>query len=185
MYKILPLLLIIVSAGCGSIMRGSTQEIPISSNPSGATVIVNGQERGKTPLTVELKRKGQRHRIEVTKKGFHSFETDLVRTMSAGSSVGNILIDFGLISHLVVDKGTGGCYILKPEAIQADLVTIIEPALMYNPPPSTVSAIEEGKSASEAKPEAESKEEIQYGAKLELESGEKEAKVEEEAEKKE
>ncbi len=153
MYRILPLLLIIVSAGCGSIMRGSTQEIPIASNPSGATVIVNGQERGETPLTVELKRKLQRHRIEVTKEGFHSYETDLVRTMSAGSSVGNLLIDFGLISHLIVDKGTGGCYILHPETIQADLVPITEPAPVYNHPPSTESAIEEGESASEAKSE--------------------------------
>jgi len=50
------LALISLSTGCASIVKGTTQAVPISSDPSGADVLVDGNLVGTTPTTVELKR---------------------------------------------------------------------------------------------------------------------------------
>jgi hypothetical protein len=42
--------------GCALTAHGRTQIIPFSSTPSGAEVFIDGQSRGFTPLTLELRR---------------------------------------------------------------------------------------------------------------------------------
>jgi len=41
-------ILILFSQACGTIMQGTTQQIGISSNPSNASVTINGQNHGTT-----------------------------------------------------------------------------------------------------------------------------------------
>lgn len=56
-------------SGCALATKGRRQQVSISSEPHGATVVVDGVPAGQTPLVTSLPRKVS-HRIEVTKEGF-------------------------------------------------------------------------------------------------------------------
>lgn len=47
--------LIGILTGCATIFKGGLQNISFNSDPKGATVLVNGIDRGKTPLQLQLK----------------------------------------------------------------------------------------------------------------------------------
>jgi PEGA domain len=106
-----------VVAGCGTIMLGSTQEIGVSSAPTGARVTVNGAQRGTTPLVLDLKRKNQAV-ISVALDGYQPYEIALTRSVS-GWVWGNLV--FGGLPGLAVDAITGGLYKLSPVQIDAQL----------------------------------------------------------------
>jgi hypothetical protein len=114
---VLLLVISILSSSCATIMLGTTQEVSISSNPTGALVTNNGLQLGKTPVVADLKRKGN-HRIKIELEGYQPYEVMLSRSTS-GWVFGNII--FGGIPGLIVDVVTGAMYILKPEQIQAEL----------------------------------------------------------------
>src|SRR6059036_92981 len=63
-----PTLITLVAASlalaCGSIMHGSAQDVSIASQPSGASVSVDNQTLGTTPVVTKLKRK-DKHTIVV------------------------------------------------------------------------------------------------------------------------
>lgn len=120
--KKLMLFILLFSIGCGSLLHGTRQEVPITSNPDEADVTINSEFKGKTPLSIELKRKTKKYVIYIEKEGYQSFTTFLIRKTYTATSVVNFVIDFGLISHLIVDKGTGGAYYLTPEFIHVDLI---------------------------------------------------------------
>lgn len=54
---------------CATIMHGSSQELSIASTPTGARVLVNGMEAGKTPFVANLKRK-DKHVIRIEMDGY-------------------------------------------------------------------------------------------------------------------
>jgi len=103
--------------GCCSIMHGSSQAVGISSNPSGATVTVDKQDFGTTPIIATLTRKDH-HIIHIDLDGYEPFETTLTRSTS-GWVWGNIA--FGGLIGLAVDAMTGGLYKLTPEQVEANL----------------------------------------------------------------
>ena len=78
---------------CATISRGSSQKIPVTSNPIGARIIVNGEEVGNTPLNLKLKRK-ENHVIRIEKQGYHPLEIRTTRKTSAISIWGSIFINF-------------------------------------------------------------------------------------------
>ena len=104
-------------AGCASIMHGTTQQVAVSSSPTGAQVTVNAMERGTTPVIADLKRKDN-HVIKVTMDGYQPFEMALTRSVS-GWVWGNIV--FGGLIGLAVDAITGGLYKVAPEQVTAEL----------------------------------------------------------------
>lgn len=108
---------IMLLAGCGTIMQGTTQEIGISSTPSQAIVKVNGQQMGTTPAVLDLKRK-RTHFIQIKLDGYQLFETTLTRKTS-GWVWGNLV--FGGLPGLVIDAAAGGMYKLTPDQITADM----------------------------------------------------------------
>jgi hypothetical protein len=103
--------------GCATIMQGTTQNVGISSSPSGAQVSINGRQFGKTPVIANLSRKDN-HIVRIELEGYESFEATLTRQTS-GWVWGNIL--FGGIPGLIVDAISGGLYKLTPEQISASL----------------------------------------------------------------
>jgi len=109
--------LVIGLYGCASIIHGTKQGISISSIPSGATVTIDGQTKGSTPLMVDLSRK-DRHLIKIELEGYDSYEMYLNRSVS-GWVWGNIV--FGGIPGLIIDAITGGLYKLSPDQISAVL----------------------------------------------------------------
>lgn len=108
---------VLTTTGCASIMHGTTQQIGVSSSPTGATVLVNGNQRGVTPAVLDLSRKSI-HTISLQSDGYEPFEMALTRSVS-GWVWGNIV--FGGIIGLAVDAGTGGLYKLSPEQVGAEL----------------------------------------------------------------
>jgi hypothetical protein len=115
--KILSATLIIFIIGCATIMHGSTQEIGISSSPTGASIIIDNELRGNTPLVVNLSRK-ENHIIRIEMADYEPFE--ITTTKSVSSWIwGNIV--FGGLIGLIVDASTGGLYKLSPEQVEATL----------------------------------------------------------------
>jgi len=106
-----------VVLACATIMHGSSQEVGISSQPTGATITVDGQPAGNTPVTAKLSRKDI-HRVAITLTGYQPFEITTTRKTS-GWVWGNIL--FGGLIGLAVDAISGGLYDVRPEQIPAQL----------------------------------------------------------------
>jgi len=59
-------------------MRGTSQKIPITSNPQGAKIIVNGEEIGYTPLVLKLKKK-KSHIILIEKQDYNPLEIKITQ----------------------------------------------------------------------------------------------------------
>ena len=108
----------VVMAGCCSIICGTSQEVAVSSNPGRATVKVNGQIKGKTPVTLDLKR-NKSHRIRIELDGYQPYGVALKKRVNAWV-LGNII--FGGIIGLVIDAVDGAIYTIKPDTIQAILL---------------------------------------------------------------
>jgi len=119
MGKVISVFLIIslVLSGCATIINGTSQYVGISSNPAYATVLIDGQLLGKTPLTADLKRKDN-HSIIIELDGYMPYSGTFSKQVS-GWVFGNILIG-GLIG-LVIDAISGGIYKLSPDQLEAEL----------------------------------------------------------------
>ena len=104
-------------AACATIMHGSSQQVGINSQPAGATVVVDSQTVGMTPVAAKLARK-RAHRISVTLAGYQPYEMVTTRKTS-GWVWGNIV--FGGLIGLIVDASTGGLYDVRPEQVNAQL----------------------------------------------------------------
>lgn len=94
---------VLLAPNCATLTRGRTQRIPVTSSPVGATVIVNGQQQGVTPLEIRLVRKKKGQVIRIESQGYNSVEIRPLRKMSVGPIIGNFFL--GLI------PGVGGAYI--------------------------------------------------------------------------
>lgn len=120
LFSITTILAAAMLGGCASIINGSTQEIAFTSQPSQATITIDGVERGTTPVSVELAR-GERHTVVMSLEGYETEEIALEQRVN-GWVWGNILVG-GLIG-LVVDASTGAMYRIDPETLR----TRLEPA---------------------------------------------------------
>jgi hypothetical protein len=89
----------LLTPDCATITRRSKQRIPVTSDPLGATVIVNGVRQGVTPLEIRLARKEKGQVIRIESPGYNPFEIRPRRKMSGGPIAGNVLI--GLIPGIV------------------------------------------------------------------------------------
>jgi hypothetical protein len=105
------------AGGCASIVKGTTQSIPVSSSPTGADVKLDGNKVGQTPVAVEAKRKND-HLITIEKEGYLPESIGITRNIG-GAVYGNILAG-GLIGW-GVDSISGAEYNLSPKTINVTL----------------------------------------------------------------
>ena len=105
--------------GCATIFDGSTDEVYLTSEPSGAKVIINGHERGTTPITLALKKKKD-YNIEFIKEGYRKKTWYLSHSIGAGWIILDVLL--GLVG-IIVDAATGNWYGLDEDSYRA----ILEP----------------------------------------------------------
>lgn len=89
--------------GCATIFSGSYDEVDLSSEPSGAKILVNGKDEGNTPMTVRLK-KSKEYTIEFVKDGFQTKSLRMTYGLGAGWLILDILS--GLVG-IIVDAATG------------------------------------------------------------------------------
>ena len=104
--------------GCATITNGTTQKIPLSTTPHGATAKNQDGVSCITPCDLKLKRK-QDHIITISKEGFENQSVTCKHVLSP-AVLGYILLPLGLIGA-VVDTASGSLYRLTPEAINLEL----------------------------------------------------------------
>ena len=111
-----------LTTGCATIIKGTTQEIPISSDPSGADILVDGQLVGTTPADVEIKRKRD-HLVVIEKTNYQPKSVAVVKNVG-GAVWGNIIAG-GLIGW-GVDAASGAQNNLTPKTIYVRLEPVGE-----------------------------------------------------------
>jgi len=111
------LCLIVLSSGCASIVSGRNQEVTFQSNPDEAIIKVDGRIIGKTPLTVNMKKKSGQN-IVFEKDGYKPLTMSLETRMN-GWFWGNIVL--GGVWGSTTDGVTGAVYEYSPSQYMASL----------------------------------------------------------------
>jgi hypothetical protein len=88
---------------CACTFTGKPQKIPVTSNPAGAGIIVDGQEMGFAPLNLSL-RKDQDHTVRIEKPGYNPVE---IRLQSKSSQVGRLAPVAAALLAVPVGGGIG------------------------------------------------------------------------------
>ena len=107
--NILVVAVFILVTGCASVISGTKQKMTFKSDPEGAIVLVDGLEKGKTPLTIEL-RKDEYKNITFKKKGYEEKVIPLQTRMDPVAWL-NIIWDLS-----TTDALTGALYEYQPSA---------------------------------------------------------------------
>ncbi len=104
-------------AACATIVSGTSQEVSFYSSPEGATVSVGGRILGKTPLTMNMKKKSGQTLI-FEKEGHKKFTTRLDTNMNSWFW-GNIIL--GGVLGSSTDATTGAIYEYSPQQYMVTL----------------------------------------------------------------
>ncbi len=109
------LALVLSCSGCGTLIHGTTQEVMIETEPTGASITIPGSRvRGLTsPAVVELAR-GRGHLIIVKKVGYETKGVYIHSELEPLSLVLDILL--GGIG-ILIDWPWGGLYELRPDEV--------------------------------------------------------------------
>ena len=132
----------VLTAGCATMVHGTTQKIKIDSSPEGANVKVDEVPVGTTPTSIELSRASS-HTVAIEKEGYLPRRESITQGGS-GWVFGNIVAG-GLVG-ICIDLASGGAYELSPEQVSSSLiacgpsdaakpapdVTVLEPAPATN-----------------------------------------------------
>ena len=113
----------LILTGCATMMTGRTQQVVITSNPTDATVKINGKEL-KTPTTVTLSKKSP-HIAVIEKPGYESVVVEINRRPSWWNFL-DLLWAYLAPIPLTYDINTGGFYVfdksfhvnLKPDSAE-------------------------------------------------------------------
>lgn len=74
---------LLFSSGCAMLARATSQRIPVTSSPAGATVRVNGKTQGAAPLELRLPRRLKGQIIRIESPGYNPVEIRLKRGFSS------------------------------------------------------------------------------------------------------
>ncbi|GGB08541.1 hypothetical protein GCM10011491_40700 [Brucella endophytica] len=136
-----------VLSGCGSITRGTTENVTITSRPDDAKISTStGQSCPRSPCTIEVKR-----RTEFTafaeKEGYKKGSVEIKTKVAGGGAAGlagNVLV--GGVIGVGVDAATGAALDHYPNPAHIELVPLEKSA------PAKATKPKKKKSASKAKP---------------------------------
>ncbi|MFA5256068.1 MAG: PEGA domain-containing protein [Candidatus Omnitrophota bacterium] len=113
-------LLSVCLCGCATILNGTSQKIPVSSEPAGATVTVDSGSVYTTPVKLRLERRRD-HTLVFTQDGFDAQTVNVMHVLSE-SVCGNTLL-FGPLGW-VFDMYAGIQYKLIPDKINVKLKSV-------------------------------------------------------------
>lgn len=118
MKKLFVILLLVISfQGCATLFKGSTDNVNFTSDPTSASVYVNGMNMGKAPLSLELK-SNKTYNIEFRLEGHETKNVILNNSIGGGWIVLDVL--FGIFP-VIIDAATGNWYSLDQEHVNAIL----------------------------------------------------------------
>lgn len=110
--------IVMAASGCATLQKGSHQRIPIETRPEGATVYVNHERVGTTPVEIPLLRRTG-HIVEITKRGFDSHRAILRPVPNERD---------GAFIQFSTDNYTGALNNLSPSRIRIQLRPVLLPA---------------------------------------------------------
>lgn len=110
---------------CATIIKGTSQDISINSNPTKASVVIKtagGVEvfTGITPTTAKLSKKKEYFAI-ISLEGYRETTVQITQSFEAWT-IGNLLCVWSVLG-LLVDAVNGAMWKLEPEQIMVSLVT--------------------------------------------------------------
>jgi hypothetical protein len=110
---------VVLIAGCGVVLKGAREGVQFTSDPDGALVLVNGVERGTTPLRLTMASR-ETYTITFRKQGYK----DKIVVIENHAQAGWIILDvlLGLVP-VVVDAATGGWYTLDEHNVNGVMTT--------------------------------------------------------------
>lgn len=123
---LLSLAVTVLSTGCATIFKGSTQNINITSNVEGAAVLLDGQRIGSTPFFGMVKKGGET--LVLRKEGFKDAEVKLQKGVEPTFFL-NILCG-GLIGTST-DASSGSITKYDPGTYQIDLQPVAQPTAEF------------------------------------------------------
>jgi len=115
---------LVITSGCATITRGTTQALVIESEPPGADVELSNGLRGKTPTSFKVKR-NENLVVTIKKEGYETVTanvTSQVAGAGAAGMAGNVILG-GLIGA-AVDAGSGAMKELKPNPLKVNLLKV-------------------------------------------------------------
>ena len=104
-------------AGCATIINGTSQKIQVSSEPAGATVVVDEKYICKTPVRVRLERRSD-HILIIAKEGYETRSVKMTHVLSE-AVCGNLFLGGPL--GWIFDMCAGTQYKLIPNPVRVDL----------------------------------------------------------------
>lgn len=120
-YKVLILValgaLTLAVTGCSTFDKGASQEVTILSFPAGADVTIGGENVGKTPLDISLRRKIP-HEVRLSLNGYREAKRTL---MPVVNEKGKAFVQFGLA------KEAGYYNDLTPNPLEVNLLPDVLP----------------------------------------------------------
>lgn len=84
---------------CLTIIKGTSQKVPVTSNPMGARITVDGKEMGTTPLNIKVK-KNKSHSIRADMPGYGLLEIEIEHKSSGTSLALSVLGNFLVLGSL-------------------------------------------------------------------------------------
>src|SRR5262245_33048022 len=114
----LAVVLLSMVSGCATVTGGARDpKVEVTSNPPGATVLVDGQPRGVTPAVVELSRKSD-HEVVIQQTSYETAVVPIKRRLNPWI-FGNVIVS-GLIG-VVIDVATDSTHSLSTDNIHVNL----------------------------------------------------------------
>ena len=103
-------------SSCATMFSGTTQKVTITPNPPDADVLIDGANRGKTPIELSLKKELTGKPIEIKKEGYQN----RILTPSTSfntTAIVNIFVPIGF----VIDAITGAMMKYSPTTYDVTL----------------------------------------------------------------
>lgn len=122
------ILMFVSFIGCATIFKGSHAEIRVNSEPSGATIMINGIDKGETPKTLALER-DEDYVLTFQKEGYKEVKVEVESSFDFATTVLGNLVSWSLLG-VVVDVASGAAYSLSPADIQANLEELKEAGII-------------------------------------------------------
>lgn len=124
-------------SSCATMLKGTTDQIMISSDPAGADVSINDQQSGKTPFVTSVP-SSQNLQIHLAKVGYQDQSLTDDATFRWGYEAWSFIV---YVIPLGVDLADGAAWGHQQTMIAAHLEPIGEPAAATVPPAHPVVAL--------------------------------------------
>ncbi len=128
-----------LTSGCATVTRGTTEQITIQSEPTGAAVRLSNGFTGITPAMFTVPRKGDLM-VTVSKEGYETIDVSLPSKLAGAGTAG--FLGNALIGGVIgggVDLATGATLSHVPNPLHVALARKPDPATAA-PPPSPPTA---------------------------------------------